>query len=127
MVIFVQKIVECKLAVNSEINGKTDCVIVTGKGYYKEDNNEITVYFTNKDMKYKYVYNKEYLIVSCNDSNYVFRLNKEDIGEIKNGDYVFRITTYATKIEIYNSLIVLEYTLSQEGNIIGKYKSELSF
>lgn len=127
LVILVQEIVECKLVVNSDINGRNEQVIVNGKGYYKKDNEAVTIYFTNEDVKYKYVYDNDVLVVTCNDSCYKFKLNKEERGEIKNGDYVFRITTFATKIEVYNRLIVLEYNLSQNNIVIGKYKSELSF
>ena len=122
-----QRLVECNLSVNSEINGNFDCTIVKGKGYYRNDNDEIIIYFVSEDVKYKYVYSKECLSVYCNDSCYKFILNKESLGEIKNGDYVFKITTYATKIDVYNNLIVLEYNLSQQGTVIGRYKSELSF
>lgn len=122
-----QRLVECNLCVNSEINGNFDCTIIKGKGYYRENNNEIIIYFVSEDVKYKYVYSNECLIVYCNDSYYKFILNKESMGEIKNGDYVFKITTFATKIDVCNNLIVLEYNLGQQGTIIGKYKSKLSF
>ena len=94
---------------------------------YKNDNDEIVVYFASEDAKYKYVYKGNNLQVFCNDSCYTFIKNNEGKGAIKNGDYVFEITTFATKIEVYNNLIVLEYNLSQQGTLIGKYVTELSF
>lgn len=122
-----QQIVECKLVVISNINNQNESVLVEGKGYYKEENGEVVVYFSSGDVKYKYVYNGDSLIVSCGDSSYTFRENKSGEGIIKNGDYIFKITTYATKIEVNNRVIVLEYNLSQNNQIIGRYKSTLSF
>ena len=126
LVIIVQEIVMCKLVIDSEINGKSDTTVVEGKGYHKIEGNEKTVYFTSDNVKYKYVYNDDELIVNCDDSQYVFKLNDEGVGKIKNGDYVFRITTFATRIEVSSRYIILEYNLSQQGNIIGRYKSKLS-
>lgn len=122
-----QEIVECELSIDSVINNQSENVVIKGKGYYREDNGSVTVYFSSDDIKYKYVYNGQLLIINCNDSCYRFVLNKEDVGEIKNGDYVFKITTYATKIELNKRLFVVEYNLSQDNTIIGVYKSRLSF
>ena len=122
-----QEIIICELVVDSEISGKNENVMIKGKGYYKNEDNITTVYFSSENVKYKFVYDKEMLTIICNDSVYNYRLNKEEKGEIKNGDYVFIITTFATKIEVMDRLIVLEYNLSQNGQIIGKYKSKLSF
>lgn len=127
MVIWVQEVIECELIVNSSINGQNENVIIEGKGYYKEDGINIVVYFASGDVKYKYVFEGDILMVSCNDSVYRFKENSYEIGKIKNGDYVFEITTFASKIEINNRVIVLEYNLSQNGQIIGFYKSKLSF
>ena len=127
MVIFMQKLVECRLIVNSEINGIVDNIVVSGKGYCKMEDKGTVVYFMDNDMKYKYVYNGNELCVYCNASFYKFIVNKNSVGKIKNGDYIFEVTTFATKIEINNNLIILEYNLSQDGSIIGKYKSQLSF
>lgn len=122
-----QEIVECELIVNSNISGQSDNVVIDGKGYYKEEDDLITVYFSNGKDKYKYVYDGDILIVSCGDSCYRFKNNRNESGEIKNGDYIFKITTYTTKLEIKNRVIVLDYTLSQNNQIIGFYKSKLSF
>lgn len=120
------KLIECNLVVSSEINGKKDCIIVKGKGYVKKDEDFI-IYFSSDDMKYKYVCQKEKVIVYCNDSVYVFRENKKDIGKIKNGDYIFEVTTFANKIEVKDNLIIIDYTLRQGNSIIGEYSSQLSF
>lgn len=121
-----QEIITCELIVDSQINGQNESVAINGKGYYKKDD-VITVYFSSGNVKYKFVYDGEVLTVVCNDSVYKYRFNKEEKGEIKNGDYLFVITTFATKIEVLDRTIVLEYNLSQDGQIIGKYKSKLSF
>ena len=74
--IIVQEIVECKLIINSCINGKDEENVIRGRGYYKNDNGILTVYFTSDNVKYKYVYEKDILKVYCNDSLYNFVLNK---------------------------------------------------
>lgn len=125
--IIVQRIVECNLVVSSEINNKKDCTIESGKGYYKEENEEYIVYFTKGETKYKYIYNNGLLKVMCNDSCYEFKENEYKEGQIKNGEYVFVITTFATKIEMLSNKIILNYVLSQGDYVIGKYESELSF
>ena len=121
-----QKIVECKLIVNRVVNDKEDKVVIEGKGYYKEDAGEKIVFFSSDDIKYKYVYKEDVLIVTCNDSKYVFRVNEKDCGEIKNGDYIFKITTLASKIEFGNNYVILDYSLYQN-ELIGTYYSQLSF
>lgn len=127
LVILMQKLVECKLVISSEINGNKDCNIFVGKGYYKKEDNRISVYFSNNDMKYKYVYSNDCLIISCNDSEYEFKVNEYRLGKIKNGDYIFGITTFATRIDVNDSCICLDYILSQQGSKIGNYSTELSF
>ena len=122
-----QKIVNCELSIKRIISEKEESSTIKGKGYYKDDNNEIVVFFSSDDVKYKYVYSNEMLEVFCNDSKYVFKENIKDVGEIKNGDYVFKITTLASKIEISNNCIVLDYSLYQQDMLIGTYYSELSF
>ena len=122
-----QRVVNCRLVISSEINGKKDCVIINGKGYYKKDNDGIIVYFNSEDTKYKYVYVDGCLTIQCNDSVYVFRYNSEEMGKIKNGEYIFEIATFATRIEVKDDSIILDYNLSQQGSIIGKYNTELSF
>lgn len=122
-----QRVVNCKLVVNSEINGQKDCVIINGKGYYRNDDEGIVVYFSSDNIKYKYIYVNDLLTVFCNDSEYVFKVNVKEKGKIKNGEYVFEIATFATRIEIRDNLIILDYNLTQQGSIIGKYNSQLSF
>ncbi len=122
-----QRLVDCSLIVNSVINGKSESVSINGKGYCKDDNHEVVIYFSNEDMKYKYICKDENIIINCNDSCYNFTLNKENKGVIKNGDYTFDITTFATRIELYENLIILEYELRQHNVLIGTYKSQLSF
>ena len=122
-----QKIVNCELSIKRIISEKEESSTIKGKGYYKDDNNEIVVFFSSDDVKYKYVYSNEMLEVFCNDSKYVFKENIKDFGEIKNGDYVFKITTLASKIEVLNNCINLDYSLYQQDMLIGTYYSELSF
>ena len=122
-----QKLVNCRLVISSNINGKSDCTVIEGKGYYKVCEEEISVYFTSGEDKYIYVYIDNLLSVFCNESVYVFELNKENIGEIKSDNYTFAITTFATKIEVKDNLIVLNYKLIQNGSLIGTYDSDLSF
>ena len=127
MVILVQNIVECKLEICSEINGNRDCTTINGRGYCKIENNTVVVYFSSGDFKYKYTYVNDCLIVNCNDSEYIFEVGKNNVGKIKNGEYTFEITTFATKIKVNNSSIILDYKLSQQGTLIGNYTTELSF
>ena len=54
------------------------------------------------------------------------RENEKNTGEIKNGDYIFKITTLASKIEVLNNCIILNYSVYQE-ELIGNYFSVLSF
>ena len=122
-----QRVVNCRLVISSEINDKKDCVIINGKGYYKNDSDGVVVYFNSEDTKYKYVYVNDCLTIYCNDSVYVFKINSEQVGKIKNGEYVFEIATFATRIEFNDNSIVLDYNLSQQGYMIGKYNTELSF
>ena len=127
MVILVQKLVKCNLVVNSEINDEKEMVIVEGNGYYKEEDNCFVIYFTDNESKYKYLYKDNKLHVYCNNSYYIFEENKQGIGEIKNGNFSLKITTFASKIQMSDNLIVLDYTLSQENIILGTYNSVLSF
>jgi len=120
------KIVDCKLIINRVINEKEEKSVIAGKGYYKENDDEISVFFSSDNAKYKYIYKEDCLVVICNDSKYIFKEGIKEIGEIKNGDYVFKITTLASKIEVSNNLIVLNYSLYQ-GDILGTYYSTLSF
>ena len=122
-----QKIVNCELSIKRIISEKEENSIIKGKGYCKDDNGEIIVFFSSDDVKYKYVYSNDMLEVFCNDSKYVFKENIKDFGEIKNGDYVFKITTLASKIEVLNNCINLDYSLYQQDMLIGTYYSELSF
>ena len=121
-----QRVVNCKLSIKSIINDKEDIFVCEGKGYYKNDTLEITVYFASNDSKYKYVYCEESLTVFCNNSKYTFKKDIESIGEIKSDEYTFIFTTLAKKIEINNNCIVLDYELYQDG-LIGTYYSVLSF
>lgn len=124
--IFVQKIVNCELSIKRIIDNKEEKSIIKGKGYYKKDE-EIIVFFSSEDIKYKYVYNNGTLEVFCNDSKYVFKENVKSFGEIKNGDYIFKITTLASKIEMLDNCIILDYSLYQQNSLIGTYYSKLSF
>lgn len=115
------------MVIESNIDGMKETSVIEGKGYYKKENNEIVVYFISDDIKYKYVYENDKLNIYCNDSSYEFKEGKYCEAKIKNGDYVFLITTFATKIEIKDNLIVVNYILSQKDNVFGKYNSQLSF
>ena len=126
MVIRVQKVVNCVLSINRNINNNEENSIIRGKGYYKNNDGEITIFFSSENIKYKYVYNKDCLVVYCNDSKYSFKENRKDIGEIKNGDYIFKVTTVAKKIEVREDCIILNYSLYQD-DLIGNYQSVLSF
>ena len=127
MVIYVQKIVECKLVIESEIEGKKDNFEVNGRGYYKDEDRVITVYFSNGENKYKFIYSDNKLVISFNESSYSFIEGSEDVGIIKSGNLALEIATYAYKLNILENLFYVEYSFIQQGNIIGKYKCELSF
>jgi hypothetical protein len=121
-----QKIVDCKLVINRVVDKKEETSVVQGKGYYRIENDEKIVFFTSENIKYKYIYSNGILTVLCNDSRYVFKENIKEIGEIKNGDYIFKVTTFASKIEVCDSYIILNYSLYQ-ADLIGSYTSKLSF
>lgn len=121
-----QKIVNCKLVITSKINGKSEDTVIEGKGYYKKEKEQI-VYFTSSDIRYKYEINDNKLKIYCNDSWYEFIDNQFSYGEIKNGDYIFKITTFTNKLEINDNYILLNYELSQNKVLIGQYFTELSF
>ena len=122
-----RKIVNCKLNIEciSE-EGKSESNI-QGKGYYKQENEEIIVYFTSGNDKYKYEYKNNELIISFNDSSYSFKLNSKSEGEIKNGDFVLKFTTFTSKLEINNNSILVDYKMYQNKMEIGTYKSKLFF
>lgn len=120
------KIVNCKLIINRFIGEKEETSIIEGKGYYKKEDEEVVIFFSSDEIKYKYVYEKGKLTVFCNDSKYIFKENEKSIGEIKNGDYIFKITTFAEKIECSENSIILNYSLYQH-DLIGTYYSVLSF
>ena len=126
MVIWVQKIIDCELVITSEINNKCETIVISGRGYYKKEK-EIIIYFTSDNIRYKYIVIKDKVEIYCNDSHYNFWVNKEDIGEIKNGDYIFKITTLANKIEITDNFVLINYELKQNNILIGKYLTKLSF
>ncbi len=121
-----QKIVNCKLEINRIIDDKEEISAIEGKGYYK-DNDGIVVFFSNEGVSCKYIYKDNVLTILFNDSKYIFKIDEEGIGEIKNGDYILKITTFASKLEVNSSFIVVDYTLYQSNVIIGKYYSKLSF
>ena len=101
--ILVHKIVNCKLSIERVVSGEKDLFVCEGKGYYKDDNGEIVIFFSSEDVKYKYVLNNNELVVFCNDSKYVFRENEKNTGEIKNGDYIFKITIWVDSVIMYFS------------------------
>lgn len=121
-----QKIVDCVLEINRIINDKEEKSIINGRGYYKEEDGGITIFFSSDNVKYKYIYKYDMLTIFCNDSKYTFKENVKDKGQIKNGDYIFEITTLASKIEINNNYIIVNYSLYQQ-DLIGTYLSKLSF
>lgn len=121
-----QKIVSCRLQISRIIDSKKEISIIEGKGYYK-DNDGIVVFFSNESANCKYEYRDDILVILFNDSKYVFKLGEEGVGQIKNGDYTLKITTFASKLEVNNSFIVVDYTLYQSNVMIGKYYSKLSF
>lgn len=122
-----QKIVCCNLEIKRIISSIEENSSISGKGYYKNDNSEIVVFFSSDDFKYKYVYKDNLLIVFCNESKYVFENNKKNFGEIKNGDLCFKITTLTSNIEVKDNSIKLDYSLYQGDSLIGVYYSKLSF
>lgn len=121
-----QKIVDCKLIINRIIDSKEEKSVIEGKGYYKDDNGELTVFFTSENSKYKYIYKDNILTVICNNSEYTFKENIKEKGIIKQGEYSLVLTTLASKIKVMPNKIVLNYSLYQE-ELIGMYYSELSF
>lgn len=121
-----RNIVECKLIINRSIDGKKEDSIVKGKGYYKDEDGEITIFFSSNGVKYKYVYTNNCLVVFCNDSIYRFKVGEKETGIIKSDGYEFSVITLASKIEMSNSSIILEYDLYQS-SLIGTYKCFLSF
>ena len=121
-----QKVVNCKLVINRYIGDKEETSVIEGKGYYKNENDEVIVFFSSDDVKYKYIYKENGLTVFCGDSKYIFKENEKQIGKIKNGDYTFKITTFSTKIECNENNIILDYSLYQQ-DLIGTYHSILSF
>lgn len=121
-----QKIVDCKLIINRIIDSKEEKSVIEGKGYYKDDNGELTVFFTSENSKYKYIYIDNILTVICNNSEYTFKENIKEKGIIKQGEYSLVLTTLASKIKVMPNRIVLNYSLYQE-ELIGMYYSELSF
>lgn len=124
--ILVQKIVDCRLTIKRIIDNKEDIIVEEGKGYYKKSGACIVVFFSNNYYKYKYIYENGELIVICNNSEYRFKEGLDCEGKIKNGEYVFILTTHASKIDISDNCIILDYSLYQN-NLIGNYYSKLSF
>lgn len=124
--ILVKKIINCKLSIDRIVENDKDTFVCEGKGYYRCINDEVVVFFSSGDIKYKYVYKEGYLTVFCNNSKYIFKENEKKFGEIKNGDYIFKITTLASKIEINSNSIILNYSLYQD-DLVGTYFSVLSF
>lgn len=122
-----QKIVECKLVIECNNEDGSSQSVIEGKGYYKESDNLKVVYFTNDNNKYKYEYRENTVTIYFNDSCYNFRLNKNSEGEIKNGEFVLKLTTFASKIEINDNCIKVDYTLYQNNIKLGEYKTSLSF
>lgn len=121
-----QKLIDCNLVITSEINNKCETTVISGRGYYKREN-EIVIYFTSDNIRYKYIIKNNEVEIYCNESHYNFSFNKENYGEIKNGDYLFKITTFANKIEIQDNFILVNYELKQNNILIGKYLTKLSF
>ena len=127
MVIFVNELVECKLKIITLIDGMKSVELIKGRGYCKKEDSFLVVYFTSDNIKYKYEYDGEKLIVFCNDSKYCFISDKKSIGKIKNGDYIFEITTFASKIDVNENCIILNYELFQNNILIGNYETSLLF
>lgn len=120
-----KKLISCNLTIKSIIDNKEENIVISGDGYYKEEGNVVIVYFSCDGTKYKYIYDKEKLIIECGDSIYEFEEGVKRKGKIKNGNYVFEITTLANKLEIGKEKIILSYVLMQEF-IIGEYFMELT-
>ena len=124
-VIVVKKIVNCRLVIeciNEEGKSKS---VIEGKGYYNEINDLKIVYFTNDNNKYKYEYTENKVTIHFNDSCYNFKLNEKGEGQIKNGEFILKLTTFASKIEIDDNCLNVNYILHQ-GNIkLGDYKTSL--
>lgn len=121
------RLIECKLVIESFIEGKKDSSIIKGKGYIREDDNNKIVYFFNNNDKFKYEYSDNKVVIHFNDSFYEFKLKEKSEGVIKNGDYVLKITTYASKIELNNNMIIVDYELYQNNFKLGEYKTSLFF
>ena len=66
MVIFVNELVECKLKIITLIDGMKSVELIKGRGYCKKEDSFLVVYFTSDNIKYKYEYDGEKLIVFCN-------------------------------------------------------------
>lgn len=124
---FMHRLIECKLVIESFIEGKKDSSIIKGKGFIKEDDMNKVIYFSNNENKFKYEYNDDNVLIHFNDSYYDFKLKTRGEGVIKNGDYVLKITTYASKIEINNNSIIVNYELYQNNFKLGEYKTSLFF
>ena len=121
------RVINCELIINRVIDRKEENSVIKGKGYYKKEDNQIVVFFLSDEIKYKYIYSEGDLTILCNDSKYKFRENVKEEGQIKNGDYIFKITTLASKIEVNANYIIVNYSLFQNNNLIGTYNSKLSF
>lgn len=122
-----RSIINCELKIKSEINGNSDFFEVKGKGYYNDLDNEKVIYFSDQTNKYKFIYKGDRVVVYFNDSIYFFKEGIEDKGILKNGDYTFKITTLTSKIAFNNSNLEINYNLSQDNNIIGKYYLNLLY
>lgn len=121
------KIVNCELKIESYIDKVKDVSVITGKGYYKNEEDKIIIYFSSEGFKCKYEYENDCLNIYFNDSKYNFINKKTSIGQIKNGDYVIEITTFTHKLEIKENCILLNYSLLQNNIELGKYITNLSF
>lgn len=122
-----KKIVECKLVIecnNEDGNSKS---VIEGRGYYKETDGMKIIYFNNDSDKYKYEYINDKVVIYFNDSCYNFILNKKGEGEIKNGEFILKLTTLASKIEFNNNCICVDYSLYQNDIKLGEYKTNLFF
>ena len=126
-VVNVKKIVNCKLKIKRVIDKKEETSVIEGKGYYSDKNGEIIVFFSGDGVNYKYIWNKGIVTILCNDSCYKFEVNVKREGIIKSDDYSLEIITLASKIELSNNCIIVNYSLYQQKSLIGHYYSELSF
>lgn len=124
---FMNKLVECVLRIESIIDSKKEINTIVGKGYLKKENELLVIYFTSDGIKYKYEYKNNKLIVYCNDSKYCFIEGNKCFGTIKNGDYLFQITTLTSKLGINTNCVLLDYELFQNDILIGSYKTSLIF